>query len=287
MGASRIDRGEDDWRNNGEKLLNRIIRRRKLHTPIKNLLIQLGQRNNNAESIVSELNSYKNVLGEDWIKWVKTITQHDKDKERRKFYVNKSSFDHVIKFSENSNYSGNITKCLEQLFIAINELGINSISDVYNLKETTQPFDDVIIALNNNSSITSTNNNLQPTVSLIIESIITELNKNKIKNFRSLSAIRKKKNEANRSEMKIQQNKCTTDKELKNLRSSINKMKADMAEKDNEIAGLNEQLNKQKSTSKSTISNKKPRTQEKPKHSKPAPINSLRNKIIGSKANKR
>lgn len=283
MGASRIDRTEDEWRNNGSKLLKRIKKQRKFHPTISKLLIKLETNNNDPEQIVNELNAYKDKLGDDWIKWAKTITQHEKDKKRKKFYVSELVYNQVMAFSKKSDHEGNITKSLSQLFANINTLGVNSVGDVYDLMELIKKFEDVVIDENIKSPLLTPNTNYKPTLSLIIKSIITELNKCGINNFRSLSGINNKKLEARRLEREMGRNKSKMDNELADLRSSIKTMENKLTDKNNKIAELNKQLNSRVDYK----ANKNDRTQTNLKRPKPASKNPLKNTISGLKPSKR
>lgn len=249
MGASRIDRTEDEWRNNGGKLLKRIKKQRKFYPTISKLLSDLDNKNNDPKPIVNELNSYKDELNNDWTKWVKTITQYKKDKERRKFYVDELVFNKIMCFSQESGHEENITKSLSQLLVGMNEIGINNVGDVYELMEVIDNFKDATTYKNIKSSLLTPNTNTDPTLLFVIKSIVTELKSHKIINFSELSSINTNRLKARKFEREMERNSPNVADKNKSLELLNEALKKELADKDKELAELKESIRNKKGTS--------------------------------------
>lgn len=249
MGASRIDRTEDEWRNNGSKLLKRIRKQRKFYPTISKLLSDLDNENNDPKPIVNELNSYKYKLSNDWIKWVKTITQQQKDKERKKFYVDELVFNKIISFSQESGHEENITKSLSQLLVGINEIGINNVGDVYELMDVIDKFKDATTYENIRSSLLTSNVNTKPTLLFVIKSIVDELKSHNITNFSSLSGINIHRLEARKFEREMERNSPDVADKIQRLELSNEALKSELVDKDKELAELKKSINNRKGIS--------------------------------------
>ncbi|MGI2115411.1 hypothetical protein ACRN9G_17680 [Shewanella frigidimarina] len=199
MGQHRQNRAMSDWINNGESLLRKMRDEHKLYNEIKNLIFQLinNEDDTDREKITEELNSKKYELGEIWIKWVRSISQKTKDKERSNFYVNDKIYDEILNFigltrgnkKENKKENSD-NKIFETLFIHIKGLGVNNTNEIYSLIEELSKFSSAANDRNSKDLLTNEKKHYQGITGQIIHAILKELKRNRITNFEKLKNIR-------------------------------------------------------------------------------------------------
>ena len=145
--AKRQDQSEEVWLHRGNNLLEKIKNQRGLHREIRTELNKLkkakesGDRNA-LEASLEKLNSKKYELGTEWRNWLTRNRQKIQDENRAKFYVNKEIYERILKFTLQSEFEDNNTKSIEQLFLALDSLGLNNISNIYDLQELLKPYSD-------------------------------------------------------------------------------------------------------------------------------------------------
>ncbi len=265
MGRSRRDATLEEWLENGDNLLTKLSVRSLLYKNIKSLLAELYNLNsapikNEIEmmSTLDKLNKTKSkfkakdriVKGEvvkekvingevvkykgktEWSLWIDRINQKKKDAERNNFYVSKSAFDKVMAFTKGSEYDSNITKSIEQLFVCLEALGLNNISDLYLLMETVKPYNDALTTTTKNLTLREKEPDSTPSTLTVIQKIVEELKFNKINNYHSIARIRKKELAANKLEFEVQKPLADAKIRIAQLQSTIEEQQATLAEKE-------------------------------------------------------
>lgn len=267
-GRDRRDATLDEWLNHGDNLLTKLSVRSKLYTDIKSLLAGLHNLNSAPEKNRIEMKATVKTLNEEkinfkakdkvvkgkvvkekivngeivkykgkneWSLWIDRINQKKKDAERNNFYVSKSAFDKVMAFTKGSEYDDNINKSIEQLFVCLELLGLNNISDLYLLRETLEPYSDALTATRKDLTLRDKEPDNTPSALTVVQKIVQELGYNNINNYRSILNIRKKIFAANKLEVEVQKPLADAQSKIEQLQSTIKEQLATLAEKETTI----------------------------------------------------
>lgn len=269
MGRGRRDATLDEWLESGDNLLAKLSVRSQLFKDIKSLLAELHNLNSapvknkiEMKATLEKLNKTKIkfkakdkvVKGEvvkykgktEWSLWIDRINQKKKDAERNNFYVSKSAFDKVMAFTKGSMYDDNITKSIEQLFVCLEVLGLNNISDLYDLGEALEPYNDAVTTKRKNLSLHDKEPNVTSSALTVTKKIVEELKANTIHDYHSISSIRKKILAANKLESQIQKPLADAKSKIEQLQLTIVDQRAKLAEKDVTIVEQEQALKEKK-----------------------------------------
>lgn len=286
MGKVRVDRTLNEWMEFGPNLLTKIESRKILHKQISQALTELGNAatsKKRRDELLIELNSTKNKLGNDWILWVRRLSQKKTDQNRKKFYVNESTFNDVMAFSKDSEYEGNINRSIEHLFLAFTSLGLTNISNLYELNDVFAPFKDALKTKANEQTFAT--NDIDQTYSIltIMQKLTAELKANKIQDFNSIASIKRKIREAEKLSENINKPLRAKQNEIDNLKAEYqqittahDKIKATMQ---NEIDALKMQ-NSKIAKELNRLKPDKPQQNTQLKRKSKSPTNSPRTKKI-------
>jgi hypothetical protein len=197
MGIKKVDREISYWIEHGE-MLSKKITNNKIRKEINILLNKLITSTDNTErdDLTRLLNSHKNNLGETWSKWVKSVSQKEKDKSRSKFYVTNEVYTGILDFigiksihiNNKNKKSDNDT--FKSLLLYLSELGINDIYEMYDILDELNKFKGALSDRYSKDSLTGEKINTDGDNTKIIKSILSELKRNKIANFEKLKSIR-------------------------------------------------------------------------------------------------
>ncbi|MXR67714.1 hypothetical protein GNT65_03385 [Shewanella sp. JBTF-M18] len=274
VGRSKKDRSLKDWLTHGRMLLNIVAKKKKSQEPYRKILIairhlesktlpnikniettskieiQKAISNINTKEALSDidtletlniLNSYKNELGEDWVKWRKKFTQKDQDEKRTDFYIDDEIYDKILHFlnlSRNSKKEKNISdnEIFKRLFKALSTLGLHNITETENLLDELEKFSSATSNRHSTDSLFDEEKRYQGESSKIIHSILTELKKKKITNFEKLVNIRN----------------FARNNEIENLEHQIIQLKKDKEELEHQVTKLKKEIEAPKNPKRPT-----------------------------------
>jgi hypothetical protein len=230
---NRKDRTVSFWLENGvnllEKITNSRVIRKRIFANFETLKAANKSKNIPVEKeALAKLNNEKYALEDDWMKWINRSNQKNKDKNRKKIYLD----DKISSLISNMAQGHSATKLISHLMNALAPTGINSVVDLYDMQEYLEPFKD---ALNTITTENLQEKDITPDTSIanIIKKMTDTLVSNKITSYKELLnlATRSKQIEAKLSKI------STVEQELTNQVNAIN-MSDEIIKRDKEIAEL-------------------------------------------------
>ncbi len=233
MTAKREDQPVEIWINRGDNLLNKLQGQRGLSKKIRTQLNRLksAARAGDEDKIkdaLNTLNSTKYDLADEWGNWLRRNRQHIVDKERSRFYVSDEAYERVLRFTEQSSYEGSPTKSIEQLFLALDSMGLTNISSIYDMQELLKPYSDTY-----NGSASSSSEAAH--LASVIKSLISKLADNNVNDFTDLRNIEKAKTQAKNL-------KRQAEEQLNSAKPKVDSLKQALTAKSEKIAELENQL---------------------------------------------
>jgi hypothetical protein len=196
MGRKRQDRTMAEWLNHGGILLNMMGKKHKLYKTTDATLSKLTSEHDddNKQEATDLLNSYKDLLGNNWLEWVKKITQKPKDRNRSKFHIKNDIYDGILSFIGLNKETKKIRKISDKkvfttLFQHFNSFGVNNTDEMYNLIDELNKFGSATPELHSKNAFTDKSKDYQGETNKIIHAILGELKINKINNFEELKDV--------------------------------------------------------------------------------------------------
>ncbi|MDN3404205.1 hypothetical protein [Pseudoalteromonas sp. APC 3218] len=240
MVAKRQDQSVEVWLYRGDNLLEKIKDQGGLYREVRTELNKLkkakkSENLNSIEASLEKLNSKKYELGSEWKNWLTRNRQKIQDEKRTKFYVSKEIYERILKFTLQSEFEDNNSKSIEQLFLALDSLGLTNISSIYDLQELLKPYADTYS--NDYSTIHS-----PVTLSNIIKELISELATSEVHDFKDLYLF--KKNDEKLRHILSKNSKLQD--ELESNSHMIERLKKQVISKSVEIKDLKQQNTKLK-----------------------------------------
>lgn len=233
MATKRVDQPVEIWINRGDNLLNKLQGQRGLSKKIRTQLNRLKSAakagdEDKIKDALNTLNSTKYDLADEWGNWLRRNRQHIVDKERSRFYVSDEAYERVLGFTEQSSYEGSPTKSVEQLFVALDSMGLTSISSIYDMQELLKPYSDTY-----NGSVSSSSK--VPSLAIVIDRLISTLADNDVNDFTDLRNLEKAKKQAKNLKQQAED-------QLSSIQPEVDKLKYLLTAKSEKIAELEGQL---------------------------------------------